>query len=443
MTTAEDLMEQTKINYTQESDIQGKFEITIQAGLVSDRMAQAYKNLQRNAQIPGFRKGKVPMNVVKQQYKNQVIRDTFERLVSDTTRVAAIQEKVPVIGEPRVTKTNWLTWEEGTDMEYEARVELVPDPKLKKYKGLEVTVQDQSVDKQQVEDVLDRFRQSKAVIEAVEENRGVKGDDIVIVDFQGELEGEMLEDAKADNFMIEVDSPNTLPEFQESLIGMKAGDEKKIPVSYADDYGNERIAGKTVTYTVKLHEIKKKNIPEWTDELAKEFEADSVEDLRKQISDNLERSAKLEEKSALEEQVLVALIDANKFDVPQTLISHQLNRILRDLAAALEKQHFSSTMIEDYMKKHVEELQTRAEREVQLALLLPKVVDAEKFEITDEDVADRIEKIAASTGKDKKEVETYYKSDERKQELKGQIARDKGIDLMVENAKVKREKKKK
>lgn len=436
-------MEQTKINYTQESDIKGQFEITIQAGLVSERMNQAYKEAQRNAQIPGFRKGKVPLHVVKQQYKNQVIRNTFERLVSDTTRVAAIKEKVPVIGEPRVTKTNWLNWEEGTDMEYTATVELVPDPKLKKYKGLDVTINDFSVDPKQVDEVLERFRQSKAVIENVEDERGVRGDDLVIIDFQGELDGENLEDASAQNFMIEVDSPNTLPEFQDALVGMKTGDEKVIPVTYANDYANERIAGKEVKYTVKLHEIKKKSIPDWSDELAKEFEADSVDELKKQITENLERSSKMEEKSALEEQVLISLIEANKFEVPQTLISHQLNRILRDLGSALEKQHFSSSMIEDYMKKHVEELSTRAEREVQLALLLPKVAEAEKFEVSDEEIADRIEKIAQSTGKDKKEVEKFYKSDEQREDLKSQIARDKGIDLMVEKAKVKREKPKK
>ncbi len=434
-------MEQTKINYKQESAISGQFDISINAGLVEERMNLAYKEAQRDAQIPGFRKGKVPMHVVKQQYKNQVIRNTFERLVSDTCRVAAIKEKIPVIGEPKVTKTNWLNWEEGTDMEYTAQVELVPNPDLKKYTGLSVTIADNSVDPKQVDEVLDRFRQSKAVIEAVEDDRGIRGDDLVIIDFQGELEGEKIEDAAAENFMIEVDSPNTMPEFQDGLLGMKAGDEKTIPVSYADDYGNERIAGKKVDYKVKVHEIKKKTVPEWTDEMAKEFEADSVDDLRKQIQENLERSAKMEEKSSLEEKVLIALIEANQFDVPQTLISHQLNRILRDLGAALEKQHFSSAMIEDYMKKHVDELQKRAQREVQLALLLPKVSEAEKFEVTEAELKERMEKIAQSSGKDLKEVEKFYSSEEQTADLKSQVARDKGIDLMVEKAKIKREKK--
>lgn len=442
MTTTKDFMEQTEIDYSQESTILGKFNIKIGAALVTDQLNQAYKEIQRDAQIPGFRKGKVPMSVVRKQYKNQVIRNTFERLVSDTCRIAAIKEKIPVIGEPRVTKTNWLTWEEGSKMEYTAQVELVPDPKLNKYTGLKVTVEDLSVDPKQVEEVMDRFRQSKAVIENVEGDRGVRREDLVLLDFTGYLDGTKLEEASAVNFMLEVDSPNTLPEFQNGLLGLKPGSEKNISVTYPKDYGNEQIAGKTVEYKILLHEIKKKTVPDWSDELAKEFEAESVDDLRTQIKDNLERSAKLEEKSSLEEKVLLALIEENTFEVPQTLVSHQLNRILRDLGAALEKQHFSNTMIEDYMKKHISELQQRAEREVQLALLLPKVVEAEKFSVTDEEINERLEKVAQASGKDVAEVRKFYESDERGAELRSQIARDKGIDFMVEKAKVTREKKK-
>ncbi len=442
MTTPEDLTEKTKIKYIQESDIKGQLKVSIQAGLVSERMNEAYKLERRNAQIPGFRKGKVPMHVVKQQYKHQVIRDTFERLVSDTTRMAAMKEEVPIIGEPRVTKTNWLTWEEGMDMEYTVTVELLPNPELKKYKGLEVTIDDFSVGPKHVDKAMDSLRKSKAIIETVEKERGVRSDDLVIIDFQGELEGEKLEDASAQNFMLEVDNPDTLPEFQDALIGMKAGEEKKVPVQYAEDYAHQSIAGKEVSYHINLHEIKKKTLPEWSDELAKEFEAESLDELKAQVKDNLVHAAEVEEKSAIEEQVLTSLVEANKFGVPQTLIAHQLNYILRKIGADLERQHFSSSAIEDYMKRRAEEFSARAEKEVQLVLLLSKVVDAEKIEVSEDEIKGRIKKIVQSSGKARKEVETFYKSDEQRKNLKDQITCDKGVVFIIENAKVKREKQK-
>lgn len=433
-----ELMKATAAKYKQNSTIEGELQVKIAGDYIETRMAETYARLQSTAEIKGFRKGKVPANIVKQKFRNDVIRDTFEHLVTETVRGAAAEQKIPLVGEPRVSKTNWLSWKEGDDMEYTARLELVPDPVVKKYKGLAITTDDFEVTDAKVEDTIRQVLESRAELLPVESGRGVRDHDILILDFQGYVDGQAIPDAKADNFMLEVGGPNTMREFQDGVLGMKAGEEREIKVSYPADYNNKEIAGKTVVYKTKLHEIKAKKYPELTDEIAKEFQAESAADLKKKIRDNLEYQARHDEKIQKEERLLAALVEANPMEVPVTLIQYQLNHIIHELSAMLERQKFSTKLIEEYVTRHLDEIQARAEREVKLALLLPKVVEAEKIVVTDADVEKRIELMAqaADAEKDSDRIRKAYAKDEARQNLKSQIARDKAIDVIVENAKI-------
>ena len=204
----------------------------------------------------------------------------------------------------------------------------------------------------------------------------------------------------------------------------------------------QRSRVKKVTYTVKLLEIKQKILPELNDELAKDFDMESADEVRNKIREGLESESNHNKRNQTEERILEALVESNPFEVPQTLVQYQLNRILQEVSQALKDQKFSSGLIEEYITKNIDESKKRAESEVKLALLLPKVVETLKFEVTDSDVDAKIEEYSNNADGKSKEVKDYYSKPENRNSLKDQISRSKAIDYMIEKSKTKVIKKK-
>jgi trigger factor len=209
-------------------------------------------------------------------------------------------------------------------------------------------------------------------------------------------------------------------------------------VKYPEDYRNPEIAGKEIAYTVTLHEVKEKKYPELTDEMAKEFQAESAADLRKKVRDSLEAELKNEQQQQGMEEILVGLIESNPFEVPPSLVQRQLEYILSDEAQMLKRQNFGDGIIQDYLRKYSTEYQKRAEREVRLALLLPKVVEKEKISVTDEDFKARFDEIVKQSGQPVEAVEKFYQENtQRREEVSREIERRKAVQFLMDQAKAK------
>jgi trigger factor len=278
----------------------------------------------------------------------------------------------------------------------------------------------------------------KAELVNLEAGQKVKKGHSVILDFEGKLDGQPVADASAKNFLLEVGEQNSVEDFQNGLIGMKAGESKQIDVNYPADYKNPEVAGKKVVYDVTLHEVKQKNYPELTDEVAKELQAENAADLRAKIRKSLEDELVAEQKQQSQEEVLLAFLEANPAEVPPSLVQRQLQAILADVADLLRKQRFSDNLIQDYVRKHSEDFKQRAEREVKLALLLPKVVEAEKVTATDEDFKNYFSDIMRQSGQKLDAIEKFYNDNKnRKEELANEIQRRKAMQLMLDSAKAK------
>ena len=427
-----------EVKFEKKTAILGEFHIKVHGSLMNQRMNDAFADLQKKASAPGFRPGKMPLSLVKQKHHEDVLHDVFQKLISESYRGAAAEYKVPVVGSPMITKSNLQEWEMGKNLECTAQVDLIPEVELKKYKGLPATKKDAKIKQDDIDIVLKNLLEPRAELINLEDKTKVAKGHLAVIDFEGKLEGQVLADASAKNFFLEVGSNGSLEEFQDGLIGMKAGEEKEIPVTYKADYKNPEVAGKTVHYTVKIHEIKQKNYPELTDELAKEFQADSAEDLKKKIRVSLEDELKAEQEQGLMEEVLLAFVEANPLEVPQSLVQRQLQFIMQDVAQLLKKQQFNETLIQDYFQKHFAEFVARAEREVKLALLLPKVIEKEKIEITDEDFKAHFDEIVKSSGQKIDAIEKFYSDNKnRKEELRHDLQRRRAMKLLVAEAKLK------
>lgn len=427
-----------EVKYTQKSAILGEFQVKVHSSLMSERLREAFSRLQQKAALPGFRPGKAPLEMIKKKYREDVYQDVFQKVVSETYRKAATENKVPVAGDPYITKTNFNEWEEGKSLEFTAEVDLLPEVKVKKYLGLPITKKEATIKDEDVEIVLKNLLDSKAELVNLPPETKVKKGHQVVIDFEGRLDGELLPDASAKNFFLEVGQAGSLEDFQNGLIGMKAGEEKTIEVKYPADYKTQDVAGKTVLYTVKLHEVKQKNYPELTDELAKDFQAGSAKELKDRILKSLEEEMAAEQKSQTQEEILLAFLEANPLEVPPSLINRQLQFIFQETAMMLKRQNFTDKVIEDYFRKHIKDFSARAEREVKLALLLPKVVEMEKIEAAEADFKAHFDEIVKGSGQNLEQIEKFFEEHKhRKEDLGREIQRKKALKLMIDSAKAK------
>ena len=438
MTTPMSFIPEPEIKYLKKTPILGEFEINVHGSLVSQKIQTALVNFQKRVNLPGFRKGKVPLDLVKKKYHEDVLHEVFQGLVSETYRKGAAEHKVPAVGNPFLTKTNLQEWKDGEALQYTMQVDLLPEVELKKYNGLQVSKKEGKIQDDDVEVVIKNLLDPKAELIAEPATTKAAKGHLAIIDFEGKLNGEFMPDASAKNFFLELGSKNSLEEFQNGVIGMKAGEQKTIDVAYPEDYNSAHVAGKSISYAVTLHEIKKKVYPELTDEIAKEFQAENIGDLKMKIKKSLEDEMVAEQTSRKQEEVLLALIETNPVPVPPSLIERQLEFILEDVSQLLRRQRFNDKLIQEYFGKHEQELRARAEREVRVALLLPKIVDAEKIKVTDGDLNAHFNELAARTGQKLDAIEKFYGEDpKRKANLEGELQRKKAVQFLVENAKEK------
>lgn len=427
-----------EVKYTQKTAILGEFEVSVHGSLMSSKMQDAFTRLQKRVKMPGFREGKVPIDLVKKKYHEDVLHDVFNQVVTETYRKAAVDNKVRVAGDPHITKTNLQEWKDGATLQYTAQVDLIPEVTLKKYKGLPVTKKAGKIEDEDVEVVIRNLLDPRAELENLPEGTKVADGHNVVVDFEGKLDGKTIADAAAKNFMLEVGATGSVEEFQKGLVGMKAGETKTIDVSYPDDYKNPEVAGKKLVYTVTVHEVKKKNVPALTDEIAKDFQSESAADLRGKVRKSLEDELQTEQRQQTQEEILLAFLEANPVEVPPSLVQRQLEYILGDVLGVLRKQNFGDTMIAEYVQKHRKDFESRAEREVRLALLLPKVVEAEKITVGEADFKEHFDQVVKQSGQKADAVEKFYTDNtQRKTELTHELERRKALAVMVDSAKAK------
>jgi len=438
MTNSTNFLPVPQVKYQQKSPILGELQVNIHSSLMQSKMHDAFSRLQKKVSIPGFRPGKVPLDIVRKKYHEDVLHDVFNQVVSETYRNAAIENKLKVASDPYITKTNLNEWKEGQSLEYTASVDLIPEVEIKKYKGLEITKKEGRIQDEDVEIVIRNLLDPKAELENLPAETKVTDGHHVMIDFDGTVDGNILADATAKNFLLEVGSNHSIEDFQKGLKGMKAGEKKTIKVKYPEDYKSVDVAGKEVSYEVQLHEVKKKNYPELSDELAREFQAESASDLRKKVRDSLEAELVAEQKQQSQEELLMAFLEANSFEVPQSLVQRQMQYILGDVSQTLKRQQFSESLIQEYVKKHIMDFQGRAEREVRLALLLPKLIEKENITATEEDFKRNFDQIVNQSGQKAEAVEKFYQDNkQRKDEMAREIERSKALEFMLANAKIK------
>ena len=389
---------------------------------------------QKSARLPGFRAGHVPPSIIRQRFGDGLKNDVIEALIPKYFRREAEKQGLIPVSQPRVTD---LHFHDGEPIKFKASFEVLPQIQAEGYKELRAEKPDLTVSDQDVEQAVNSVREQHATYTTVE-GRALAEGDFAQASVNGkpkdvqDVKESASNPVQMDDVLIEIGGKNTVAEFTQNLTGASAGDERTFDVSYPEDYSDKRLAGKTFVYTVKVNAIKQKSLPELTDEFAKELgEFTSLEQVRKQIRENMEAEKRHTGERAAKDKLVADLVKRNEFEVPEALIENQidvrLERGLRALAAQGMK-------MQDLKKMDLPRLRAgqrdQAIQDVKSSLLLERVAELENINVTDEDVNHEIEALAKQSKQTSEAVRARLTEDGGLDRIRIRIRSEKTLDFL-------------
>ena len=428
----------SKIEKTENAN-EVKMELTIEAKKFDEAIKKVYFESVKYITIPGFRKGKAPMNIVEKYYGKEIFyEDAFNDLVPKEMQEALKENNLEAVSRPDIEVTQIG---KGQDLILVATFQIKPEVKLGKYKGIEIPKIEYNVSDEDVMHELEHMQDRNARIITVEERPVEKGD-IAVIDFEGFLNGEPFDGGKAEGHELEIGSNSFIPGFEDQIIGMKEDEERDIKVTFPEDYFSNELAGKEATFKIKLHEIKKKELPELDDEFAKDVsEFDTLKELKNNIKEKKEKQNKDREKYEKQEAVVKAACENAEVDIPSGMIETEIDNMIKDMETRLSYQGFKLNKYLEMIGKKEEDIRKEYEQQAKDAiksrLTVEAIVKEEKIEATDEEIDEKIKEMAKNYGKKEEELKD---NENIRKYIKQGIESEKVVEFLVENAKVKNKK---
>ena len=413
-----------------------KLSFTIEASKFEEAIQKVYVKSAKYFNIPGFRKGKAPYKIVEKQYGAQIFyEDAFNEVAGEVYEKELTDAKIEAVSRPEI---DIIQMEKGKDLIFTAVVQTKPEVTLGKYKGIELKKVEYNVEEKDIDHEIGHMQERNARLVNVED-RPVEKNDTTVIDFEGFVDGVAFEGGKAENHELVIGSNTFIPGFEDQIIGMKIGEEKDINVTFPEEYFSKDLAGKAAVFKVKLHEIKKKELPIVDDEFAKDVsEFDTIKELKDSIKEKLEEENKNKAKYETEEEAIKTVCDNTEIDIPSGMIETETDNMIKDIEQRLMYQGLNFAQYLQMMGKTEEdmrkEMKEQAERQVKTKLVLGAIVEAEKIEATDEEVKAKLEEMATMYGKDAKDLEV---NESLKAYIAESVKTEKAISFIVDNAKIK------
>ena len=388
----------------------------------------------KRARIPGFRPGHAPTSLVRRHFRDDIRSEVAQTLIPRFFQTAVKDQKWEIVGQPRFED---LKFEDDQPLTCKATFEIYPEFELQPYKELEVEEEPAAVTDADVDKAVEDLRESAATFEVVTD-RPAADDDYVTVNYRGQdTSSEASQPTEAKEAVIHLGGPHTVAAFTENLRGAKAGEVREFPVTYAADYPQKNLAGKTFSYRVEIQSIKKKVVPPADDELAKSVSEFSTLDelrtkLRQDLAVNAQRHAEIGSKQKLAEK----LLEAHPFPVPEVLVEAQLDRKMERTLGQLLSQGIDPRQTQVDWRKVREDARPEAEKEVRVALILSRVADTEKIDLTEEEVDDVIREMAKERHMTAAELKTRLTRDGKLDTLKSTRRNQQALEFIYRNAKI-------
>ena len=414
-----------------------KLEITVEAEKFEEAIKKVYFKSAKYFNIPGFRKGKAPMQIVEKYYGKEIFyEDAFNEVAGEALEEAVKENKLEVVSRPDIDVTQI---EKGKDLIFTAIMQTKPEAELGKYKGIEIKKIEYNVSDEDIEHELGHMQEHNSRLISIED-RPVESGDIATIDFEGFVDGVAFEGGKAENHDLEIGSNTFIPGFEDQIIGMKIDEEKDINVKFPEEYFSKELAGKDATFKVKVHEIKKKELPELDDEFAKDVsEFDTLKELKADIKAKKEKQNEERAKYETQDAVIKAVCEKMKVEIPSGMIEMEIDNMLKDIENRLSYQGLKLEQYLQMMGKTEEDMRKEYEPQaiegIKSRLALETVIKAEKIEATDKEIEEKMKEMAKNYGKENDEE--FMKNENVKNYIKQGIESEKAMDFLVENAKIK------
>ena len=402
-----------------------------------DRVSQQYS---KGATVPGFRPGHAPTSVVRTRYKSEIRSEVLRELLPQAVHDAIHEHSLTALGEPEVEFDNTQDLEHLGEAPLKLKVglEVLPEITLDTYKGLEADRRTRPVTDADVDKMIDGLRDASASLQPVED-RGSELGDTVTINARGKMVDEPeAEEIKVDDVEVVLGGPGVMQEFTDNLTGVKADESRTFTVDYPADYNSTGLAGKKVEYVTEVTAVRQKELPELDDEWAKSLggDFDSVSALRARVRQDLELRSKAESDRQLHDDLIRKLLDAHKFEVPQSLVDEQTNYRLEGVARQMMGRGIDPRRAELNWEAAREDLKVQAEQDVRASMLLEKIADAENITVSDEEVEAEIQSIATASQQPIEQVRAALTKNGGERSIAHRLRNRKALDLLIENAHV-------
>lgn len=409
---------------------------------VNSGLDKVYNDVSYQVKIPGFRKGKIPKNILNLHLSKEYFYDkTAEELIPKSYLEAVKKIDIQPIAQPEIKV---IQIEEDKPLIFEATVQVRPEVKLGSFDKISIQKDNVKITAGDVKNEITRIQENQAKLNVVK-NRKSKKNDFLVIDSEGYVEGKAIEGSKVEKQLVEL-GKNTPPEFNDKLIGCSAGDEREIKILVPKDVKDKKIAGKEITYKVKVIEIKEKELPELNEDFVKTIgDYKTVDDFKKDIKNRLEKQAETVNKNNYERKLLEKVTEVCEVKIPKILIDREVEYMMKSLEDDLKTKDLS---LQDYYKsiktdeeKVRKEYEIVAEKRIKQELVLDKISQVENIQVTEEEVKDKIKTIAEEMKQEPLKVEATLKKNNNLDGLKESIKREKIIDLLSKKIKIIKSKK--
>jgi len=413
-----------------------KLTIEVSAEELEKALQGAYNKQKKNISIPGFRKGKVPRQMIEKMYGPEVFYDeAANHMISEAYGKAYDECELEIASQPTI---DVVQLEKGKDFIFTAEVAVKPEVKLGEYKGLKVDKVSTRVMQKEVDEEIEKERERNARTVEVTD-RAVQDKDIVTLDFEGFVDGVAFEGGKGENYPLTIGSGAFIPGFEEQLIGAEIDKETEVKVTFPEEYQAKELAGKEAVFKCTVHEIKAKELPELDDEFASEVseEAETLEDYKAEVKAKIKERKENEGKEKKENQAVEQAVANAEIDLPAPMVDLQAKQMADDFARRIMQQGMS---VEQYFQftglneeKMMEELKPQAEKRIRTRLVLEAIVAAENIEVSDERLDEELQKMADSYQMEVEKLKEFMGENEKKQ-MKEDIAVQDAVTLITEAA---------
>ncbi|MFS0787396.1 trigger factor [Shouchella sp. 1P09AA] len=416
----------------------GVLTFEVEADKVNDALDKAFKKVVQKVNVPGFRKGKMPRSLFEKQFGvESLYQDAIDLMLPEAYSNAVEETGIFPVDRPEVDIESIGKNEKAI---FKATVTVKPEVKLGDYKGLEVDVPSTEVTDEDVEEEVTKLQERHAELVVVEDGE-IQDGDTAVLDFEGFANGEAFEGGTAENYSLEIGSNSFIPGFEEQLVGLKTGDEKDVEVTFPEEYHAEDLAGKPATFKVKIHDVKRKELPELDDEFAKDANenVESLDELKTELRKTLEDQRKTDSENAVRDALLEKAADQADITVPEAMVNSEVDRMLQEFGQRLQAQGMNLEMYFQFSGQTEEDMRSQfkedGEKRVRVNLTLEAISEQEDVQVSDEEVEEEIQKMADMYQRSADEIKALLSAQGGLDTVKGDLKMRKAIDVLVDHSK--------